>query len=445
MPRAEASSSTNDVSLLAAVAPSSMDGERPMQLFVKTVTSRTIRLSVAGSSNIARVKEVILMREGIPLDQQNIYSASGQLLEDGQTLNDCGVCAESNLQLRLAGDAPPSVHGPSSRCRYGVVVAVGAVVLCVVVAVRTLGSGKIVHACNNNPCGRHEKCTPSNDGKHTCTCESGWKGVDCAIPTGCYGQPCGTHGRCNATADGGAYQCSCVVGWAGDNCDCCMHDQPSPVFTGKLSGSIDNANGSPHGVSTLFDSQPCNGTDPDDPNGIYPNPGSTVTFTPTNPIVFNSSARINVLTDINGAGGSPPSLEVAGSHGRKLFAPERGFRGWVDVSSAGSPLISVRWSRASSGGSGTRVCQIDARVRVPACNVTQCSTPPLPPPTLPCCHGGGASGSYACCAGIGVGHGQCGGACSRGCGSCGDDENDCVPWCDRFYPGWSDGKCDRSC
>jgi hypothetical protein len=194
-----------------------------MQIFIKASSGRTMPLrAVQGLDDIARVKALIQNSEGIPPDQQSLYSACGQLLHNEQTLNDCGIRAESQLQLRLVGEAPPRVGRPA-RCRYGVMAAVAAVALCVVVAVCT-GSGRSApqelrgHAsgCDKNPCGEHGQCTPSDGGNHICACESGWKGDACAFPTGCDGQPCGTHGRCNAT--GANFRCECDSGFGGPEC-----------------------------------------------------------------------------------------------------------------------------------------------------------------------------------------------------------------------------------
>jgi len=89
------------------------------EIYVKTLTGKTITCYIDPNATIANFKSVIQDKEGIPSDQQRMIHA-GKQLEDDRRLSDYRIHDNStvHLVLRLRGGAPPILDSSSIDPRY---------------------------------------------------------------------------------------------------------------------------------------------------------------------------------------------------------------------------------------------------------------------------------------------------------------------------------------
>ena len=74
--------------------------EPQYQVFLRTLSGKTVALGVRGGDTVRHMKSVIYEKEGIPPDQQKLLSG-GRVLRDEKRLRDCGLHSGSTVDLSM--------------------------------------------------------------------------------------------------------------------------------------------------------------------------------------------------------------------------------------------------------------------------------------------------------------------------------------------------------
>lgn len=71
-----------------------------MQIFIKTLTGRTVMLIVVETDTVSSVKQKLKDKDGVPVDEQRLLFA-GHELKDSSTLKDYNIQKDATLHLVL--------------------------------------------------------------------------------------------------------------------------------------------------------------------------------------------------------------------------------------------------------------------------------------------------------------------------------------------------------
>jgi len=71
-----------------------------MQIFIKTLTGRTVTIIVDPDDTIAQVKQKFFEKDAVPIDEQRLIFGGHELVDD-KTLKDYSIARDNTLHLVL--------------------------------------------------------------------------------------------------------------------------------------------------------------------------------------------------------------------------------------------------------------------------------------------------------------------------------------------------------
>ena len=87
---------------------------KPLEIFVKTLTGKTIPVTVQSSQTIANLKQILYDKLSVKPETQKIVF-KGQVLQDHQTINACELSNEAMVHLLIQNNVPAPIVEPQPQ------------------------------------------------------------------------------------------------------------------------------------------------------------------------------------------------------------------------------------------------------------------------------------------------------------------------------------------